>query len=390
MQLNGHQIRDLTAILSGAFTQNELARVVQEELNAQLQNLVSINNDFTTVASDLINALNRQDRVIELLVAVRNVRSDNEAVCGFCDPIIGAAEIVIGAAYPLSVAIRKFNDRFQERVELFNFLNAYKELHDVLHELENFYPKIAAAVSERIANPSVPLAEDVAFFLEDHLTIARDNAQDIEFPHNPPAWIGRLEQAIQILKGLEFDKMPRQVERLKKLPADELRPLNDKLFENASRLEPEKLVGSLDGILAAIGTKNDALLVKLRNDVQSFRRSCSDLHELINTHNLCQKIDDALREAAGLPNVTAGDLSDWEIARTSLNELSLYRKDDRRVVRTNEAARLFEAASQGQAFATLIERFRDLFLETDKALLRVTNRLPREAIALHSALEHLQ
>ena len=80
----------------------------------------------------------------------------------------------------------------------------------------------------------------------------------------------------------------------------------------------------------------------------------------------------------------------WGVAKKSLDELALQRKNDKRVQRTNEAAKLFEAASQGQVFHTLIERFDDLFMETDKALLKVTNKLPRMAMALHNALEKFQ
>ena len=125
----------------------------------------------------------------------------------------------------------------------------------------------------------------------------------------------------------------------------------------------------------------------LRNKVEEFRKLCSELDGLIKAHNLCQKIDDALHEAAGLTSVTAEVLLDWGIAKKSLDELASQRKTDKRVQRTNEAAKLFEAANQGQAFQTLIERFDDLFMETDKALLRMTNKLPYEADALHKALK---
>ena len=46
-----------------------------------------------------------------------------------------------------------------------------------------------------------------------------------------------------------------------------------------------------------------------------------------------------------------------------------------------------KAANQGQVFQTLMERFEDFFMVTDKALLKVTNKLPRQAMALHEALE---
>jgi hypothetical protein len=150
------------------------------------------------------------------------------------------------------------------------------------------------------------------------------------------------------------------------------------------------LIGSLKDILTALGTDGTPATAKLRGDVEEFRRLCAELDELISAHNLCQKIDDSLHEAAGLPSVTSAELSDWDIAKKSLDALALQRKNDMRVKRTNEAASLFESANQTQAFKTLIERFDDLFMETDKALLKVTNKLPPKAMALHTALEKLR
>ena len=164
-------------------------------------------------------------------------------------------------------------------------------------------------------------------------------------------------------------------------------PLNDKLFENASRLQPTELIISLDNILAAIGKDTDPAMDKLRGEVEDFRGRCTELHELTKAHNLCQKVDDAFHEAAGLPAVTTDDLSDWDVAKKSLDELVLQRKNDLRVQRTAEAARSFESANQLQEFRKLVARFDDLFTETDRALLKVTNKLPTKALALNELLE---
>lgn len=230
----------------------------------------------------------------------------------------------------------------------------------------------------------------MAWFLEEHVRTAGENVKEIEFPERPPAWIARLVTAAEVINGTDVDKMPRHVERLKTLPSEGLGPLNDKLFESASHLQPMQLVNSLCDILAALGTVANPATARLRGELEDFRSLCSELGELINAHNLCQRIDDALRVPEGLPSITPEEVSDWGVAKKSLDELALQRKNDKTVQRTNEAAKFFEAANQGQEFQTLIERFDDLFMNTDKALLRVTNKLPQKAMALHTALVRIQ
>jgi hypothetical protein len=390
MRLNGPQIGELTELLRTAFSRAELTILVRTKLDIVLVEEVSTDDGWRVVAFNLIDDLNRQERAIELIRVIREARPRDTSLVAFCDPFLAPADG--GAAQPgiadaLRRAVVAFSAGFQERSDLFKYLNAYKELHDVLHELQSFHPKIAQAVAERKANPSQPLADDVVFFLEDRIKIAEDSAKDIEFPDNPPSWIRRLKDATEVLNGSDSGKMPRQVERLRTLPSEGLGPLNDKLFECASRLKPGQMVASLNNILTAFGADGNAAKTRLRGETEEFRKLCLELDDLIKAHNLCQKIDDSLHEAAGLPSVSAVELSDWDIARKSLDELVLQRSNDMRVQRTVSAAKLFEAASQGQAFQTFITRFDDLFKETDKALLKLTNKLPRKAMDLHTALE---
>jgi len=389
MKLNGRQIEELTEILVNAFSRSELTILVRAKLDIVLAAEVSTDDAWRKVAFDLIDTLDRREQAIELIRAIREVRPNSTALIAFCDPLLAQAN---GAAQPVSAgalrdAVAAFNDGFQKRNVLFKYLNAYKKLHDVLHDLQSFMPTIADAVAKRTEDPSQPLADDVALFLEDRVEIASESVKDTEFPDRPPGWIARLVTAAEVISGLDVQKMSRQVERLKTLPAEGLAPLNDKLFENSSRLDPKQLIGSLNNILAALGTDGNPAMTNLRGQVEDFRSLCSELYELITAHNLCQNIDDALHEAAGLSSVTPEELSAWGLAKKSLDELALQRKNDRRVQRTNEAAKLFEAANQGQEFRTLIKRFDDLFMETDKALLNLTNKLLLTASPLNYALE---
>jgi hypothetical protein len=390
MRLTGQDIDEFTKIICESFDRDELAYLVRTKLNTNLDDTVAPGAAMKLTAFRLIDDLNRRERVLELIQVVRNARPNVAAVQEFCNPVRDQKNRV-ETSEALRKATAAFNNGFQERNELFKYLNAYKELHDVLHKLQSFHPKVEAALADRKTNPSQPLAEEVSDFLQEQVEIAGENVKEIEFPDRPPAWIAKLATAVEVITGSDVAKMPRQVERLKTLPFEGLGAMNEKLFENARRLQPKQLIGSLNDILSALGTDGKPTTAKLRGEVDGFRSLCAELDDLINAHNLCQKIDDSLREAAGLPSVNSpGELSDWGDAKKSLDDLALQRKNDRRVQRTNEAAKWFEAANQAQAFRTLMERFDDLFMETDKALLKVTNKLPRKAMALHTALEGFQ
>lgn len=391
MTLSGQQIGTLTEIVIEAFSRADLTILVRVKLEIVLDNEVPTDNGWKAVVFAFIDRQNQQGLADELLRVLREARPKHAGLITFSDQLNAQTNgsPPTTSAGSLSKAIRAFNEGFDDRNTLFQYLNAYKELHDVLHELQSFQPEVAAAVDRRKADPSQPLPDDVAFFLDEHLQQAERSAQEIEFPENPPKWIARFAAAVEAIRGSDVDRMARHVERLRTLPGDSLSALNEKLFENASRLKPDQLIGSLDDIITALGTDGSAAKQKLRGDVGGFRSLCKELDDLIQAHNLCQRIDDALHDAAGLPSVTTNELAEWDVARRSLKELAEQRKGDMRIKRTTDAADLFEAANQAQAFRTLIERFNDLFMETDKALLRVTNRMPRMAMSLHSALEKL-
>jgi len=294
------------------------------------------------------------------------------------------------SADALRKAVAAFSDDFQRNYQLFKYLEASKQLHNVLHELKSFLPEITRDFTERKADPSRPVADDVGDFLEDHAKTAVKYVKDIEFPDKPPAWIARLVTAAEVIRGSDVEKMTPHVDRLKKMTLDCLGPLNEKLLGFAKHLQPGELICSLNKILAALGTNGNPATVSLRREVEEFRSLCSELDELIKAHNLCQKIDDAFHEAAGLPSVTPGELLDWSVAKESLDVLASQRKNDKKVQRTQKAAKLFEAANQGHEFQNLIEMFDDLFGNTDLRLLDVIHMLPVKAMALRAALEVFQ
>jgi hypothetical protein len=365
--------------------------LVRVTLDITLDAEVVTDEAWRKVAFDLIDTLDRKVQAIELIRAVREARPLDTALIAFCDPLLAQAN---GPSPPSADALRKavaaFSNRFQERIALFKYLNAYKGLHDVLHHLQSFHSRIAAAVAERKADPSRPLEGDVVIWFGDHVKMASKCVRDIEFPDNPPAWVAKFVTAAKVLCGSDVESMDHQLDRLKGLPAVCLALLNQELVLNARRLTHTQLTSALDGILIALVADGNPETANLRVEVEHFRGLYSELGDLVKAHNLCQTISNALLEVTEPTSVAPGDLSDWDEAKKSLDELSSQRKDDMRVSRTYEAAKLFEAAKQSQAFQTFTALFDDLFTKTDTALLDVTISLTRDAMPLHNALENLQ
>ncbi len=267
-------------------------------------------------------------------------------------------------------AVGEFHTRFQTRKDLFRFLNACKELHDVLHEVQGYHAQLMAAVAALTAQPGGGLAGDAKLALEGWVATASESVRDSEFPEAPPAWIARFAAAYGDITGPDPGKAARAVERLTNLPAKELARLNDRLIDYARRLQPEQLISLLDAVRAALEARKT--------------------NALIHAHNLCQNVANALLEANGLKEVSKDDLADWGETSGWLATLASSRPTDFRVARTFEAARRFETAEEQtaatQAFTTLIERFEDLFKKTDEALLKLTNQLPIAALTLEAAL----
>jgi hypothetical protein len=115
-----------------------------------------------------------------------------------------------------------------------------------------------------------------------------------------------------------------------------------------------------------------------------------ELAELTRRHDLCQKIGDALQEAVGLPEVTAARLTAWSEIEDWFTELVRGAPTDFRISRTHGAAETFSAiadpAKAKPAFDLFLQRFEDLFVNTDAALLKITNKLHYSAMTLNDLL----
>ena len=211
MNLNGQQIGEFTAILRASFSRSDFTILLRTELDLVLDDLVPEDDGWKTAAYKLIEIVNQEGRIIKLIRAGPEMRGPTTQ-CSLpsaihCSPEKNGAEGPTPGDAQLRTAAKAYNRGFNDRYVLFNYITAYKALHDVLHELQSFLPKIEASVAERKADPTRPLEDDVVSFLEDNKRIACESVTEIEFPDKPPSWIGRLVTAANIIIGPDVEKM---------------------------------------------------------------------------------------------------------------------------------------------------------------------------------------
>lgn len=304
-------------------------------------------------------------------------------------------------------AVVAFNIHFQQRKRLLAYLNMYKTLHDVLHEVRDKHGWVLQAV-ERQEHPSAPPPpvnmknELTAWLKRGQLALAMAP----ESAHRP-AWFEAFEAAAVYLTGglggkvdsgavqkatttlEELDGSPPTLtmaaELLGKLPADVQGELNRNLIRTAEDLNAAELLALLDRLLARL--RDDAAL---QAEADVFRKRCHALKVLVENHGHCQKVDGAVsgigRDPGHGQRQRRMTRKQWYQVCQELGKLTvtpplaengdiatpaafLYRDA------ALDSARECEAAatdpSKELPFDPFQEAFHKLFLDTDKDLIRV-------------------
>ena len=125
-------------------------------------------------------------------------------------------------------------------------MRAYKQFHDILHDLHDYGPQIDKAVAGLTRPPADgPSPQSVADTLDEWRTAARRSVGETEFPDHPPRWFKRFETAVaEVLAGLstgvadapQAEKVARAAQVLGNLPAEVQVELNEDLLNSALRL----------------------------------------------------------------------------------------------------------------------------------------------------------
>lgn len=304
----------------------------------------------------------------------------------------------------------RFGERFKSRKPLWDYLRANKGLHDILHALRNYFPRIKKAVAALLRSGDRPRAESVADKLTGWVLAARACVQKTEFPDRAPPWFAQFEAVLTltaselggtvalaeqegavealVLAGEAGRPGPKRLaEILKNVPVRAQELVNDKLLEYALRLDMAELTDLTDELLTRpLG----GAAARLGEPIRKFREQCQVLRELVGDHDRCQKVDMALRAVVGVGGVGPTVPSQWGRIGEWVEEIAAARPGHLYAGRVLDAARRFAAADPKQAAELLDlfrERFDQMFLEMDRELLEVTRDLVQVVEVLDAHLE---
>ena len=411
--------QNLQEALRSAFNPKQLLQFATVHLafdDVKFADVLNFNQSSTDIAFDLVQSVEQRGHEAELVLKLQEERPKLPQVIALVSAFgLPATRAARSSKIPDVVhdAVIRFNEKFQQRQEQIGYLNANKDLHDLLHHLQDLQGLIKSTVAA-IHRPSgePPDMDGIIDPLTVWVVQGQESVKKTEFPKEHKLWITDFSKAVNDLRAelsksdtatIEVPKLDRAIEILANLPAQEQRSLNTELVKCATRLKTDELVGLIDRILIELGKAGvvGAETHDLRAGVGSFRISCRALTDLIDEHNLCQEVDGALREADGLPEVAADRLSQWAEIKGWLQEIAKHHPgslpDDIRAKRPFESAREFEEACAAvdkarakNRFQRLKERFGDLFLNTDTALLRITQELLASAQTLDATLRRFQ
>jgi Effector-associated domain 1 len=392
-QTLSERVRDA---LLDCFSPDDLRMLVSDRLDVKLA-WVAPDRSFAVIVFELVEWAQQKGRLCELLRAAADRVPGKPILATLCAEclVTGGGTSPSATRENLREAVVRFAERFRHRQRSVRLLEAYKSLHDVLHELEEYQDTINRAVAAARGGPPGPDPEGVVDQLRDWAASAHDWAEKTKRPHRHRPWVEALERSVDVVAGAltgtdpQSEVVTRAVESLANLPAERQSGLNDLLIETLADFETDDLQQPLTGVLDAVRAASGGMAFEER--LTSFQAAVQAVVERSRDHDLCQKVSDVLIQACRLTVVTADKVTDWADVCVWLNQLAGYRPADQRAKRTAESAARFNAAQTAAeataAFRRLEERFADLFYFTDKSLLADTQRLVSTADALSAHLD---
>src|SRR5262245_22054217 len=224
------------AALLDCFSPDDLRMLVSDRLEIKLQ-WVTPDRPFAVVVFELVEWTRMNGKFCELLAAAAERVPGKPVLAELCRECRGG-----GGRRPrsptddnLPKAIVQFAERFKQRQRSVRFLEAYKSLHDVLHELEGFQDDVNRAVAAARGGPPGPDPEGIIDQLRDWSAAATDWAEKTRRPDRHRPWVQDLARSVEVVAAAlagtdpQSDVVNRAIERLANLPAERQSGLNDLL-----------------------------------------------------------------------------------------------------------------------------------------------------------------
>jgi hypothetical protein len=281
----------------------------------------------------------------------------------------------------LREAVIRFNEQLGQRKEQFGYLNAYKELHDMLHNLQQIILPQIPVTGHRVPPQASVLLKAAVQTVEKQLP-------NTEFENEHRDWAERFQTAARELGDKTTFDLAREV--LANLPAEQQKILNEELVRCARRLRVTELKSLLEDIVLKLGTDAEAL----GNGVISFHNLCGQLTDAADNHDLCQDIEGWLLQTGDRRCGSPDELKKWVSIRNGVTKIAANRPADTAATEMVQLAEAFERhAALGERedaevhFEMLLAQFRHLFFMLDKEMREVTRDLLSEVKSLDARIK---
>jgi hypothetical protein len=326
--------------------------------------------------------------MIQIQAVAPDLRELGEALGVAAPGVTGSVASAIPAS--LRDEVIRFNIVFNDRRPQFQYLSAYKDLHDLLHTLQGMEEGISQAGRRFRERPNHPdELRAVANDINALAAKARRNYEVLNAPRRVGKWLEVLEQAASGLHLAAETNDPKpvtaQVEALRRLPGLNLYDLNIDLLESIERVNPNELarrMGTILDGLAPIQSVGKDFIASLRRTLSEFRDLCDKIPRVMDEHDACQAFETVVALAADNRGAILPEhINGWAKARDGLAAV-VPEPGDTRAATVAKAAEQFEAVAKGEngpaiarELANLLGMFRPLFNEIDKKLLALTDHL---------------
>jgi V8-like Glu-specific endopeptidase len=315
----------------------------------------------------------------EGLVRIRYPQSQVSEPIERLQSTVTSEDRVPPVAPPPSSTPTLFMTEFRERRIWIGYLNAYKSLHDTLHNLQGSIAEIERE-AEECQGSGTQIRESTAGMLYDFVDRCKKVVDETETAKQPTIrrWIQQLEELVQRFLHSTGSQQIRALERIRNIPDQQLVSLNQELVACARRLDVEYLCEIIDGLTG--------LRPELKQSIQRFRSPCGELQKMIDVHDRCQSIQEDLRfiAASDCNTVDFAQMLDPLIAK--LSELSRISFNDPAIIKTERAAATLRSSPSEMALDDLKDKFDNLFLRKDEALLKVIGQILLAQSTLSDAL----
>src|SRR5262245_10761807 len=272
--------RRLHAAILSSYDANSLATMLKLDMSVDLFTVVPP-AEFSAVVTSFLSWLEHDGRLAEFLNAAVKDRSNRQDLASLRDEHLAgsappgglpAAEIVQG--------VSRFAERFRGRREWFQYLRAYKQLHDLLHDLAGYLGQLRTEADARRTTGTAVSATSAAALRRWASEAARWWRQT-ERRDPLPLWVTQFNEATENFLGADPALHARALARLASLPATNLLTLNAEMLNCARRLEAQELLADLDTVRRFIGTGGAPRLDDLGHAVDAFADPCTRLLEAI-------------------------------------------------------------------------------------------------------------